>query len=218
MKQSSCPGPKTHVLDEARRQKGSRGWWEAQRKIDKCHRRIRGLRHNAQHQMTSTVTRKFSDLVIEDLNVAGLMRGNTPRAQADAGMGDIKRQLIYKGRWRHTEVILAPMWFPSSKTCSACGTVNADLKRERMWICPNCGARHDRNLNAAINLRNLIMPEGRGRSGRGQDAVVQQTPWDSWHGEPGVVKECRPSVNVDGALTTERRWRATRVEAGITGT
>ena len=77
---------------QARRQKGSRGWWEAQRKIDKCHRRIRGLRHDAQHQMTSTVTRKFSELVIEDLNVAGLMRGNTPRAQADAGMGDIMRR------------------------------------------------------------------------------------------------------------------------------
>ena len=57
------------------------------------------------------------------------MRGNTPRAQADAGMGDVKRQLIYKGQWRHTQVILAPMWFPSSKTCSACGTVNANLKR-----------------------------------------------------------------------------------------
>ena len=105
LKQSSCPGPKTHVLDEARRQKGSRGWWEAQRKIDGCHRRIRGLRHDAQHQMTSTVTKKFSELVIEDLNVAGLMRGNTPRAQADAGMGDIKRQLIYKGLWRHTDVV-----------------------------------------------------------------------------------------------------------------
>ena len=68
-----------------------------------------------------------------------------------------------KGQWRHTQVILAPMWFPSSKTCSACGTVNAKLKRERRWTCPNCGTRHDRNLNAAINLRNLIMrPEGRG--------------------------------------------------------
>ena len=64
---------------QARRQKGSRGWWEAQRKIDKCQRRIRGLRQNAQHQMTSTVTRKFSELVIEDLNVAGLMRRNTPQ-------------------------------------------------------------------------------------------------------------------------------------------
>ena len=159
---------------QARRQKGSRGWWEAQRKIDKCQRRIRGLRHNAQHQMTSTVTRKFSELVIEDLNVAGMMRGSIPKAQADAGMGDIKRQLIYKGQWRHTQVILAPMWFPSSKTCSACGTINRNLKRERIWTCPNCGARHDRNLNAAINLRNLIMPSGRSRDGWGQEALVPQ--------------------------------------------
>ena len=174
---------------QARRQKGSRGWWEAQRKIDKCHRRIRGLRHNAQHHMTSTVTRKFSDLVIEDLNVAGLMRGNTPRAQADAGMGDLKRQMVYKGLWRHTRVVLAPRWFPSSKTCSACGTVNPNLKREPTWTCPDCGARHDRNLNAAINLRNLIAPAGRRRNGRAQDAVVQQMPLDSWHGEPGVVKD-----------------------------
>ena len=142
--------------------------------------------------MTSTVTRKFSELVIEDLNVAGMMRGNTPRAQADAGMGDIKRQLVYKGLWRHTRVTLASVWFPSSKTCSACGTVNRKLKRERMWTCPSCATRHDRNLNAAINLRNLIMPAGRGRNGRGQDAVAQQTPWDSWHSEPGVVKEVPP--------------------------
>ena len=170
---------------QARRQKGSRGWWEAQRKIDKCHRRIRGLRSNAQHQMTSTVTRKFSELVIEDLNVAGLMRGNTPRAQADAGMGDIKRQLIYKGQWRHTEVILAPMWFPSSKTCSACGTVNRNLKRERMWTCPSCATRHDRNLNAAINLRNLIMPVDGGRSGGGQERVNLQEDPASPQGQPG---------------------------------
>ena len=159
---------------QARRQKGSRGWWEAQRKIDGCHRRIRGLRHDAQHQMTSTVTRKFSDLAIEDLNVAGLMRGNTPRAQADAGMGDIKRQLVYKGLWRHTRVTLASVWFPSSKTCNVCGTVNRKLKRERTWTCPSCGTRHDRNLNAAINLRNLIMPSGRSRNGRGQEVVVLQ--------------------------------------------
>ena len=127
--------------------------------------------------MTSTVTRKFSELVIEDLNVAGLMRGNTPRAQADAGMGDIKRQLIYKGRWRHTEGDPgAPMWFPSSKTCSACGTVNPNLKRERMWTCPDCGTRHDRNLNAAINLRNLIMPAGRSRDGPGQEVMSTGVP------------------------------------------
>ena len=181
---------------QARRQKGSGGWWEAQRKIDKCHRRIRGLRGNAQHQMTSTVTRKYSDLAIEDLHVAGLMRGRTPRAQADAGMGDIKRQLIYKGQWRHTQVILAPMWFPSSKTCSACGTVNPNLKRERMWTCPSCGTQHDRNLNAAINLRNLILAPNRRRNGQGQEAVVLQQgdlqrPRDR---EPGNGAGCAPGV------------------------
>ena len=52
------------------------------------------------------------------------------------------------------------MWFPSGRTCSAWGTVNPKLKRERMWTCPNCGTTHDRNLTAAINLRNLIMPAG----------------------------------------------------------
>ena len=161
---------------QARRQKGSRGWWEAQRKIDKCQRRIRGLRrHDAQHQMTSTVTKKFSDLVIEDLNVAGLMRGNTPRAQADAGMGDIKRQLIYKGQWRHTEGDPgAPCGSPAARPAAPAGPSTANLKREPMWNCPNCGTRHDRNLNAAINLRNLIVPAGRGRNGRGQECLVPQ--------------------------------------------
>ena len=57
---------------------------------------------------------------------------------------------------------------------------------------PELRTRHDRNLNAAINLRNLIMPVGRSRNGRGQDAVAQHTPWDSWQGEPGVAKEVPP--------------------------
>ena len=64
------------------------------------------------------------------------------------------------------------MWFPSGRTCSACGTVNAKLKRERTWTCPNCGTRHDRNLRAAIKLRNLIMPVGRRRDGQGQESLI----------------------------------------------
>ena len=103
-----------------------------------------------------------------------------------------KVNLFYNGLWRHTRVILAPMWFPSSNTCHVCGTVNPDLKREPMWTCPDCGARHDRNLNAAINLRNLIMPAYRVPNRRGQDAVLQQTPRGSRHGEPGVVKDVPP--------------------------
>lgn len=153
---------------QERRTKGSRGWWEAQRKIDNCHRRIRGIGGNARHQMTSRVIGKYRVLGIEDLNVKGMMQGLTPRAQGDAGMGEIKRQLIYKGERRHTEIVMADRWYPSSKRCSACGLVNAKLKREPVWECPCCGVRHDRNVNAALNLKELAinrttMPLGEGR-------------------------------------------------------
>lgn len=148
---------------QVRRTPGSRGWWEAQQRIDRLHRRVNGLRRNAHHQMTACLVGKFQSLVIEDLNVKGMMAGLTPKAQADAGMGEIKRQLIYKGDWHHCKVALADRYYPSSKTCSVCGVVNAKLKRERHWTCGACGTKHERNMNAAINLRNLlILPSGRG--------------------------------------------------------
>ena len=148
---------------QSRRTTGSRGWWEAQRRQDRLQRRIVGLRGNAQHQMTSCLIGKYQNLVIEDLNVAGMMRGGTSKAQADAGMGEIKRQLVYKGEWYHCKVVLAHRYYPSSKTCSACGAVNAKLKRERSWQCSACQTVHDRNLNAAVNLRNqLTLPAGSG--------------------------------------------------------
>ena len=148
---------------QARRTPGSRGWWEAQRRIDCLQRRTTGLRRNAQHQMTSTLVNKFQSLVIEDLNIKGMMSGLTPKAQADAGMGEVKRQLLYKGEWHHCKVVLAERYYPSSKTCSACGVVNAKLKRERHWRCSSCGTKHERNENAAVNLRNLLtLPGGAG--------------------------------------------------------
>ena len=141
---------------QARRTTNSRGWWEAQRRIDRLHRRITNLRKHATHLMTSELVHKFQHLVIEDLHVAGMMQGHTPKAQADANMGEIKRQLIYKGQWHHCEVLLADRFYPSSKTCSFCQAVNAKLKRERFWQCPSCTTIHERNENAAANLRSLL--------------------------------------------------------------
>ena len=69
----------------------------------------------------------------------GAPGGNPRPAPGGRGYGEPARDEDAKGQWRHTRVILAPMWFPSSRTCSACGTVNPKLKRERTWICPNCG-------------------------------------------------------------------------------
>ena len=148
---------------QARRVPYSRGWWEAQRRIDRLHRRTTGLRKNAQHQMTSQLVNKFRNLVVEDLNVSGMMQGNAPKAQADAGMAEINRQLTYKGQWNHCNIILAPRFYPSSKTCSVCQEVHVKLKRERFWQCPGCAAVHERNINAAVNLRNLLtLPAGSG--------------------------------------------------------
>ena len=135
---------------------GSRGWWEAQRRIDRLNRRMIGMRRNAQRQMTAQLVHKFQRLVIEDLNVAGMMGGKTPKAQADAGMGELNRQLIHKGQWHHCEVTLTHRFYPSSKRCSNCQTMNAKLKRERFWQCPACGTPHDRNENAVVNLRDLL--------------------------------------------------------------
>ena len=156
---------------QARRQRDSRGWHEAQRRINKCHRRIRGIRQNAVHQMTHTLTRKYHTLVIEDLNVRGMMQGTTPKAQADASMGEIRRQLEYKCNWRHTDLAVAHRFYPSSKLCSVCHTYNAKVKRERYWTCETCGTRHERNANAAINLRNLL-PPGRGPTLRDGKALA----------------------------------------------
>ena len=141
---------------QAHRTRSSRGWWEAQRRIDHLYQRIVGIRRNTTHLMTCELVHKFQHLVIEDAHVAGLMKSRTPKAQADASMGEIKRQLLYKGQWHHCQVTLAPRFYPSSKLCSNCGVVNAKIKRERFWQCPACGAEHERNENAAVNLRSLI--------------------------------------------------------------
>ena len=140
----------------ARRKAGSRGWWEAQRRIDRLHRRITGLRKNAQHRMTSELVNKFQNLAVEDLHVRGMMQGRTPKAQADAAMGQLKRQILYKAQWKHCNINLAPRFYPSSKLCSNCQAVNVKLKRGRYWQCEACGTHHERNLNAAVNLRDML--------------------------------------------------------------
>ena len=128
--------------------------------------------------------------------VGGRSLGKSKARARWRGYGVPARDADAKGQWRHTRVTLASMWFPSSKTCIACGTINPKLQRERVWTCPSCGTRHDRNLNAAINLRNLIMPSGRWRDGRGQEVVVPQQrdlqrPRDR---EPGNGAGCAPGV------------------------
>ena len=143
---------------QARRTPGSRGWWEAQRRIDALHRRITGLRNNAHHHVSLALVRKYHTLGIESLNVAGMIRaGLQPKALSDAAMSSLLSQIRYKADWYGTHIVEADRWYPSSKTCSACGVVNTVLDREPKWSCPSCGVNHDRNENAARNLQKLAL-------------------------------------------------------------
>ena len=104
-------------------------------------------------------------IVIEVLNVAGMMRAQARRRQrrpglnralADAGLGELRRQLGYKTIWYGSQLAVAGRWYPSSKTCSACGTVKAKLAlADRTYHCDHCNMVLDRDLNAAINLARL---------------------------------------------------------------
>ncbi len=168
---------------QARRTPGSRGWWEAQRRIDRAHRRAKGLRDNARHHVSRALVRKRHTLGIETLNVSGMIRaGLQSKALADAGMSGPLHQVRYKAQWYGTQIVEAGQWFPSSKTCSVCGAVNGDLQREPDWDCPECGSHHDRNENAARNLLKLallavgedvMLPDGKALAGG--DSVIGET-------------------------------------------
>ena len=143
---------------QARRTPRSRGWWEAQRRIDATQRRIIGLRSNAHHHVSRALVGKYHTIGIESLNVAGMIRaGLQSKALSDAGMSGLLSQVRYKADWYGTEIVEADQWYPSSRTCSVCGVVNPELGREPKWSCPSCGVIHDRNENAARNLHKLAL-------------------------------------------------------------
>ncbi len=87
-----------------------------------------------------------------------LANGRLSRAIADMGFYEFRRQLQYKAAWRGAQVVVAERWFPSSKLCSVCGHRLEILGLEvRQWTCPGCGAAHDRDVNAATNLKNMAV-------------------------------------------------------------
>jgi len=116
-------------------------------------------RADALHKFTTAIAAEYGTVVIEDLNVAGMLKNRRlARRIADAGFGEIRRQLAYKTQWNGGRLIVADRWFPSSKTCSVCGVVKAKLLlSERGYRCESCGLVMDRDENAARNLAALAV-------------------------------------------------------------
>jgi putative transposase len=142
----------------ARRTPGSRRWSRTRRRLARVHARAANLRRDALHKLTTSLATQHGTVVIEQLNVAGLLRNRRlARAIADTGMAELRRLLGYKAIWYGTRLVVADQFYPSSKTCSGCGWVKAKLTlAERIFSCEACGLRTDRDLNAARNLAKAV--------------------------------------------------------------
>ena len=115
------------------------------------------IRHNYSHQVTTEIIkRKPSFIVVEDLNVAGMMKNkHLSKALQEQRFYEFYKQIQYKSEWNNIKFIVADRYFPSSKTCSRCGNYKKDLKlSDREYICGVCGCKIDRDYNASLNLKN----------------------------------------------------------------
>ncbi|WP_373313780.1 RNA-guided endonuclease InsQ/TnpB family protein [Kitasatospora xanthocidica] len=137
----------------ARKAKGSKNREKARLKVGRAHARIADRRRDLLHKVTTALVRENQTLVIEDLAVRNLLRNRTlARAIADASWSELRSMLEYKARWYGRELVVIDRWFPSSKLCSNCGTLQGRMPLNvRAWTC-GCGATHDRDVNAAINI------------------------------------------------------------------
>jgi putative transposase len=135
----------------------SNRWAKTKARVAALHTRVANARRDGLHKLSTHLVAFHDTIVVEDLNVAGMVRNHRlARHIAGLGMAELRRQLDYKATDAGVRLVVADRWFPSSKTCSACGAVRAKLTlAQRQFVCESCGARLDRDLNAARNLAAL---------------------------------------------------------------
>lgn len=138
----------------ARKQPGSANRRKAKTKVAAAHRKVRNARQDFLHRASTAIVRRADVIVIEDLAVANMVRNRSlARAISDCGWGEFRRQLEYKAERSGRTLIVIDRWYPSSKTCSACGHLLEKLSLStRHWTCSGCRTRHDRDHNAAKNI------------------------------------------------------------------
>lgn len=142
---------------QSKKGKGSKNRERARYKLAKLHQRIKNIRHNHLHQMTSKIINDNQVIIMENLAVQNMMKNHRlAGAIADCSWYEINRQLQYKANWYGRHVHYLDRWFPSSKTCENCGWINQGLKlKDRIWKC-QCGKVHDRDYNAS----RMILKQG----------------------------------------------------------
>lgn len=140
----------------SKKQKGSQNRKKAIAKVVKLHSKIANIRKDTLHKLTTYLAKNHGEIVIEDLCVCGMSKNHKlASAILDGGFSEFRRQLGYKCQWYGSTMTVVDRFYPSSKTCNACGNIKSDLKlSDREYVCENCGLIIDRDLNAAINLKN----------------------------------------------------------------
>jgi putative transposase len=138
----------------SRKKKGSKNRAKAKLRLARLHARVADRRRDHLHKLSTRLVRENQAIVVEDLNVRGMLRNHClARSIGDASWGELTQQLEYKCTWYGRELVRVDRFFPSSKTCSACGHVLESLSlKVRRWTCPRCSAEHQRDHNAAKNL------------------------------------------------------------------
>ncbi|ABX32317.1 transposase, IS605 OrfB family [Petrotoga mobilis SJ95] len=138
------------------KEKGSKNWDKAKLEVARIHEKIKNTREDFLHKLTKEISENQADLfVVETLNIRGMLKNHhLAKSISDSGWYQFKTFLKYKAERLGKKVIEIGMFEPSSKTCSVCGYKNEGLKlSDREWVCPECGTKHDRDINAAVNIR-----------------------------------------------------------------
>ncbi len=156
----------------SRKQKGSANRKKAVLRVAKAHEKVANQRAHFLHNLSLRLVRENQAIAVEDLNVKGMMANHSlAKSIGDASWAELVRQLEYKARWAGKTVLKIGRFEPSSKTCSACGHVIDKLPLSaRSWDCPGCGAHHDRDVNAAINIKQIALDTGRNPPGEPVDS------------------------------------------------
>jgi len=149
--------------------KGSNRRKRAVQRVAKCHARVADTRKDWLNKQTTAIIQRADVIAIEDLHVKGMVKNHClARVISDVGMGELRRQLEYKAAWYGRKVIVIDRWEPTSKGCNECGHLLPELALSvRIWTCPDCGAIHDRDTNAARNILAVATGGRPGRNARG---------------------------------------------------
>ena len=144
----------------ARKQKDSNGWEEQRMKVAKIHESLANSRKDWQHKVSADIVKRYDTICIEDLGVKqmeekkkGVKKNRLSKSISDAGWSSLVAMIVYKAEMNDKTVVKVDRYYPSSKTCSVCGWKNDNLSlANRSWTCPECGTKHDRDVNAAVNI------------------------------------------------------------------